>query len=183
MLRNAGLRSPMQLWVGNLVIATSNFVGVIIPVKLIERLGRKLLICISCFGMICASVMLSLLIMFAAEISAFVPFDPGYLSIAVLVLYVVSFAVGLGPIVGLMTVELAPSSHRGAVVSVAFSVNYISNLAIAQYANLVVLEVYYFPFAVFCAFGVLFTCLCVVETKGKNENEIQTALQRKLNMK
>ena len=176
MLRNAGLKSSFQLWIGNILLAATNFFGVLIPVNLIEKLGRKLLIYLSCLGMIVASVILSFVLMFSKEIGS----SAGYLSIIILVIYVISFATGLGPIVGLLTVELSPSSHRGIIVSVAFFINYIANLFVAQYATYVVQTLYYIPFAGICLFGIIFTYFCIVETKGKKENDIQADILGKV---
>eukprot|EP01083_Nonionella_stella_P014803 41454_1 len=176
MLKGAGLKSPLLLWIGNVLIASTNFFGVLIPVQLIEKIGRKLLIYLSCFGMIIASVLLSMVLMFANDIGSLA----GYLSISLLVFYVISFAVGLGPIVGLLTVELAPSSHRGTIVSVAFFINYSANLCIAQYTNEVVKYLYYMPFAAVCLLGIMFTFMCVIETQAKTETEIQLELLRKV---
>merc|ERR1712154_494557 len=151
MLQNAGLTSSFQRWIGNILIASSNFFGVLIPVNLIEKVGRKLLIYLSCFGMIIASISLSIVLMFASSIGS----SAGYLSIVLLICYVISFAMGLGPIVGLLTVELSPSSHRGTIVSVAFFINYSANLFVAQFANKVVEYVYYIPFAAVCLLGII----------------------------
>eukprot|EP01083_Nonionella_stella_P104246 298528_1 len=172
MLQNAGLTSSSQLWIGNILIASSNFFGVLIPVKLIEKIGRKLLIYLSCGGMIIAEILLSLTMMFAEDMGS----AAGYLSIIILILYVLCFAMGLGPIVGLLTVELSPSSHRGLIVSVAFFINYSANLFVAQFANQVVEYVYYIPFAGICALGIIFIYFCLPETKGKKENDIQAEI-------
>eukprot|EP01084_Bolivina_argentea_P000953 1747_1 len=126
--------------------------------------------------MIIASVLLSMVLMFANDIGSLA----GYLSISLLVFYVISFAVGLGPIVGLLTVELAPSSHRGTIVSVAFFINYSANLCVAQYTNEVVKYLYYMPFAAVCLLGIMFTFMCVIETQAKTETEIQLELLRKV---
>eukprot|EP01084_Bolivina_argentea_P066534 121284_1 len=177
MLQNAGLKSAVGLWIGNILIASSNFLGVLIPVKLIEKLGRKKLIYMSCCGMIIASIFLSIVLFFADDIKAV----SGYLSIIILICYVISFAMGLGPIVGLLTVELSPSASRGSIVSIAFFINYLANLFVAQYANMVVAYAFYLPFAVICFLGILFTWFMIPETKGKNENDIQLALYKKVN--
>mmetsp|Transcript_16865 Transcript_16865/g.26828 ORF Transcript_16865/g.26828 Transcript_16865/m.26828 type:complete len:696 (+) Transcript_16865:31-2118(+) len=176
MLQNAGLTSSIQLWLGNVLLAATNFFGVLIPVKLVEKLGRKLLLYLSCAGMMMASVALSAVLMFAKQLGD----ASGYLSIIILVAYVVSFAMGLGPIVGLLTVELSPSENRGTIVSVAFFINYLANLLVAQYANLVVQYIFYVPFAGICLIGIAFTFFCLVETKGQKENDIQRLLARKI---
>lgn len=175
-LQNAGLKSSVQLWSGNVLIASTNFLGVMIPVRLVERLGRKWLIYLSCSGMICASIMLSAILVFQEDIG----YLSGYISVTLLICYVISFAMGLGPIVGLLTVELCPSSYRGKVASVTFFVNYVANLFVAQYANAIVSYAYYFPFAGVCLVGIIFTKLAIVETKGKAESEIQNALLDKV---
>ena len=100
----------------------------------------------------------------------------GYLSIICLIAYVIAFEIGLGPISWLMMAEISPSSHRAQIVSIATFVNWGSNLLIAQFSADVVVYAQYFPFAIVCALGALFTLKIIPETKGKTEAEIQDAL-------
>ena len=53
-LKKAGLQSPLQLWLGTVLIATANFVAVLIPVQLMDKIGRKTLLLIWCT--VCRSV-------------------------------------------------------------------------------------------------------------------------------
>merc|ERR1712154_84543 len=51
---------------------------------------------------------------------------------------------------------------------------------IAQFSPIIVEDAYYFPFAVICLWGILFTFLFLPETKGMTEKQIQNDLNEKV---
>lgn len=170
-LKHAGLNSNFELWAGSLLIAVANVLSVFPAVIFMDKLGRKKLLYISSFGMIAAALLFSISLYFHSTVWH-------YCSIGFLILYVVFFEFGLGPIPWLMMVEIAPIAFRGSIVSLATFTNWMCNLLIAQFANNVVKIAYYFPFAVVAFLGVLFTWKFIPETKEKSEKEIQRELQK-----
>merc|ERR1711902_9024 len=100
---------------------------------------------ISLIGMILSSIAFSVCIQFGYS----------YLAVGSLILYVFSFELGVGPIPWLMMAEIAPSSHRAMIVSAASFVNWGSNLCIAQFANVIVEQFQFYPFAIVCFIGLL----------------------------
>ena len=176
-LKSAGLTSKMDLWIGNIAIALANLLSVFIPVYLMDKWGRKKLLNVSLVGMIIASVLFSIFLNLNDKYGENGENEIyGYLSVASLIFYVVSFELGLGPIPWLMMAEITPSSHRAKIVSVATFFNWGSNLCIAQFANDIVNKAQFFPFAIVCIFGMLFIKFVVPETKGKTEMQIQQEL-------
>lgn len=100
-------------------------------------------------------------------------------SIGFLVLFVIGFEIGLGPIPWLMMAELAPMQFRGPIVSVATMMNWTGNFVIAQFSPLAMTtDVKLFGFAIFTFLGILFTLRYIPETSGKSATEIQKALNR-----
>ena len=165
-LMNAGFDSVDELWAGNVAIAVANFLSVLLPVYLMDKWGRKTLLNISLMGMILSSIGFSICIMMGYS----------YMSVVLLVFYVVAFELGVGPIPWLMMAEITPSSHRATIVSVATFINWTSNLCIAQFATVIVERFQYYPFAAVCFIGLLMVKKCVPETKGKTEAQIQQEL-------
>jgi len=165
-LMNAGFDSVFELWLGNVAIAVANFLSVLLPVYLMDKWGRKQLLNISLMGMIVSSIGFSIC----------VEMGYNYLSVIFLILYVISFELGVGPIPWLMMAEISPSSHRAVIVSVATFCNWGSNLCIAQFATVIVERFQYYPFAVVCFVGVVAVKKFVPETKGKTEMQIQEEL-------
>jgi len=165
-LMNAGFESVDALWAGNVAIAFANFLSVLLPVYLMDKWGRKTLLNISLMGMILSSIGFSICIMAGYS----------YLSVVLLILYVISFELGVGPIPWLMMAEITPSSHRATIVSVATFMNWGSNLCIAQFASVIVERFQYYPFAMVCFIGLIMVKKFVPETKGKTEMQIQQEL-------
>jgi len=170
-LKKAGLTSDLALWLGSTGISLANFFAVFIAVATIDRAGRKMLLIISCSLMMAASVLVSVAIMLESE-GVFWQ----YSSILFLVLFVIGFEVGLGPIPWLMMAELSPIEYRGLIVSIATACNWGANLLIAQFSGPIVDSVYFYPFATVCLVGILFTIRFIPETNGKTAAEIQKAL-------
>jgi len=173
-LADAGITSDTGKWLGTTGIDLANFLGVFIPVVFIDRAGRRMLLLISAVIMIIASVGVSVaIIMNDAKSNVLWQ----YSSIGFLIVFVVGFEVGLGPIPWLMMAELAPMKYRGPIVSVATLMNWTSNLLIAQFSGLVMgSDVKLFGFAVCTFCGILFTLRFIPETNGKTADQIQRAL-------
>ena len=170
-LKKAGLTSDLQIWLGSLGIGIANFFAVFIAVFSIDRAGRKVLLILSCIIMGSASILTSIAIELEGDGSFW-----SYASIGFLVLFVVGFEVGLGAIPWLMMAELAPMQYRGAIVAIATASNWGSNLLIAQFTAPVVKYLYFYPFAIVCGLGMLFTMKLIPETNGKTAAEIQKEL-------
>ena len=118
-LKNAGLKSDLAIWLGSTAISVANFFAVFIAVFSIDRAGRKLLLILSCIIMGSASILVSIAIQLEKH-GAFWQ----YSSIAFLILFVIGFEVGLGAIPWLMMAELAPMRYRGPIVAIATASNW-----------------------------------------------------------
>lgn len=90
------------------------------PIVLVDRLGRKQLLTISCF---CAFVSL---VLAGYSLDA----NMGTLSSISTTTFVMSFAIGLGPIPFIMIPEVSPSYGVSSISSVAFSLNWICNFLV-----------------------------------------------------
>jgi MFS family permease len=107
-------------WWAPLALAVLNVLMTVVSIWLMDRAGRRPLLLGSVF-----TCVLSLL---AATVAGALEYTT-IASIAVLS-YVAGFAVGLGPVPWLMMSELFPPASVAAAVSLAVSVNWLSNFAV-----------------------------------------------------
>lgn len=139
------------------VIATTGFA------PLADILGRKTVLLASIGGMGTSSVLL------AIGIRASIPI----LSAIAVLLFVASFAFGLGPVPFILASELVGAEAVGATQSWALAANWISTFIIAQFFPLVNERlgkgVVYFVFAGLAALFFVFVGWYVPETKGKKD--------------
>ena len=99
---------------------------------------------------------------------------------AVQVLFVMTFGLGLGPVTWLLPAELFPMRKRAAATGLATAVNWLANFAMGQVflpCLATPLGSYAFvPFALVLAGGLVFVHRCVPETRGKTLEQIEREL-------
>ncbi|KIX00666.1 uncharacterized protein Z518_09731 [Rhinocladiella mackenziei CBS 650.93] len=139
------------------VVATTGFA------PLVDVLGRKPCILASIGGMGISSVLL------AIGIQSSIPI----LSAISVLLFVASFAFGLGPVPFILSSELVGSEAVGATQSWALAANWISTFIVAQFFPMVNERlgkgVVYFVFAAIAGAFFVFVSWYVPETKGKKD--------------
>ncbi|KAI6043128.1 general substrate transporter [Pisolithus marmoratus] len=104
----------------SLAITVVNFLMTFPPIFLIERLGRKQLMQLSVAGAI------------LSHLAVGYGLDAGMVSISsiAITVFVMSFAIGLGPVPFVIIPEVAPSHASSSISSVALSVNWIMNFVV-----------------------------------------------------
>ncbi|CAI9100361.1 OLC1v1037341C1 [Oldenlandia corymbosa var. corymbosa] len=169
--RRAGVSSN----VANVFVGISNLIGSVIALALMDKLGRRVLLLWSFFGMAAAMA----LQVFAASLPAL---NSGafYFSVAGMLMFVLTFAVGAGPVPGLLIPELLPSLIRAKAMAFCMSVHWVLNFFVGlMFLRLLELfgpQLLYSFFGTFCLMAVVFVKRNVVETKGKSLQEIEIAL-------
>ncbi|KAG2233956.1 general substrate transporter [Thamnidium elegans] len=144
-----------------IVTTVVNFVSTIISLILIDRMGRRPLLLIAEAGACIFSVLL---------IIGYV-YSIGALLIVAVFGYVLSFAIGVGPIPWMITSEMSPVYASSAVGSVATAVNWAMNFLIGQCFPVIFAKIQGYSFAIFAAIAALafvFTWLRVPETKNRS---------------
>ena len=135
---------------------------------MMEKAGRRVWLLASSFGMSISAVLLSYAYFSAAS---------NNLRILLVMMYVASFAVGMGPMPWLVCSEIFPAAIRSSAVSMATTANWANAfLVTASYPLLEealgVWGVYAMYAAVIVA-GMLYVALCLPETAGKSLEEIE----------
>lgn len=162
----------------SIIIGVVNFISTFIATAVIDRLGRKMLLYVSSVSMIITLVTLGAYFYLKAamvDVSSC-----GWLPLACLVIYVLGFSIGFGPIPWLMLGEILPSKIRGTAASVATGFNWACTFIVTKtFHNIIdAIDLYgtFWLFAIICVFGLIFVILFVPETRGKSLEEIEKKL-------
>ncbi|KAG6503037.1 probable plastidic glucose transporter 2 isoform X1 [Zingiber officinale] len=159
----------------NICVGFANLSGSIVAMLLMDKLGRRVLLLGSFLGMAAAMVLQAVATNFHQEGSWHV-----YLSVCGMLLFVLTFALGAGPVPGLLLPEIFPSRIRAKAMALCMSVHWVVNFFVGLFF-LRLLEqlgakILYSIFASFCLMAALFVAKNVVETKGKSLQEIEISL-------
>lgn len=157
-----------------IIIGASQVPATIVGSLLVDRLGRKVLLCISGTLHVISTASLGFYYYATAsqESNSF-----GWVPVASLVIFIIGFSVGWGPIPWLMVAEITPQTSRSATSALATAFNWTCaflitknfeslNEAITKHGTFLL-------FAAFALLSIIFTVFCLPETKGKSEEEIQ----------
>ena len=98
----------------------------IIAILLLDRVGRRPLLLMGLIGMIFSLILLGV-VFFLPNLTT----SLGELSTIALMIYVGSFAIGLGPVFWLVISEIYPLKVRGLAMGIASEANWSSNLFVA----------------------------------------------------
>ncbi|KAH6755023.1 Major facilitator superfamily protein [Perilla frutescens var. hirtella] len=169
--RRAGVSSNLA----NVSVGMANLVGSVIALALMDKLGRKALLLWSFFGMAVSTVLQVL----AAASPASNPV--GFLmSVGGMMLFVLMFAVGAGPVPGLLLPEIFPNRIRAKAMAFCMSVHWVINFLVGllflRLLDRMGPQLLYSMFGSFCLVAVVFVKRNVLETKGKSLQEIEIAL-------
>ncbi|HKP88402.1 MAG TPA: sugar porter family MFS transporter [Thermoleophilaceae bacterium] len=170
-MQDTGLSSSNSI-LYSVFIGVINLGMTIVSLRLVDRLGRRPLLIASLVGMFGSLLVLGLA--FVAEWSSVV-------ILLFILLYIVAFAVGMGPVFWVLLGEIFPSQNRAAGVSAGSTMNWTANFAVSL-AFLPLLGAIgtgqtFWIFAVVCAFGIWFVGRYVPETKDREFPEVDAELQ------
>jgi sugar porter (SP) family MFS transporter len=156
-------------------IGCTNVFFTIVAILLLDRLGRRFFLIAGTSTLTVALVGLG--IFFA---SSGVQHAVGWLALACLLVYIMGFAVGLGPVFWLMISEIFPLQMRGPAMAVCTMFNWGFNFLIS-YTFLTLTDVLtkqgaFWLYAFFGVCAVVFFVTLVPETKDRSLEEIQADL-------
>jgi len=122
----AGLGSASVAILATLGVGIVNVLMTIVALRLVDRVGRRPLLLTGLAGMIVSLVVLGLAFRVPALSGRL-----AWITATSLMIYVGSFAVGLGPVFWLLISEIYPLQVRGVAMSVATLANWAANLLVA----------------------------------------------------
>jgi len=141
-----------------------------VSLVLVERAGRKTLMIIGLCVMLVSTIMILVCLVAAASVPAL-----AYLSIAMVILFVIGFATGPGSIPWFFVTELFNQSGRPIATSIAVVTNWSANFLVGLgFSPLqLILGPYVFIIFILAQFGfIIYVWLQVPETKNKTIEEI-----------
>lgn len=167
----AGLGSDVGALLATVGVGTVNVLATVAALYLIDRLGRRYLLLLGLFGMIVTLSTLSL---------GFRLGQGGWLtSVAVtsVFLYILFFAIGLGPGFWLLAAEIFPLEVRSLGMGIATLANWGFNLVVSLTFPMLLHSLggsgVFLLYALFSVMGWFFIKRFVPETKGKTLEEIE----------
>lgn len=150
-----------------------NVLMTVITVPLMDIAGRRLLLLIPMIAMIVDLIVMTVCLVLQASGES--PPAIAYVSIACVIIYVVAFAVGLGPIPMMIGAELFRQGPRPKAMAFAGVINWVGTFIIAMGFESVQKAAQQFTFLIFVVLLIGFTAFTyffVPETKNKTFEEI-----------
>ncbi|MGC2401572.1 MAG: sugar porter family MFS transporter [Acidobacteriaceae bacterium] len=158
----------------NVAIGIVNFLGTILALAAIDRVGRKPLLMISAGVMALCQITLG----FAFSLTN----PPALIIVCSMLICVAVFAIGLGPATWVLLSELFPTRIRGRAMSIANGSLWIACCALtASFLSLVkafTISGAFWLYAVMCVLAFVLVWRVVPETKGKSLEEIEAIWKR-----
>ncbi|MFF1696396.1 sugar porter family MFS transporter [Streptomyces sp. NPDC058257] len=170
-IQQTGLNASNSIFY-SVFIGAINLVMTLAAIRLVDRAGRRIMVLVSLALMAVSIFMLGL---------AFVVGMSSVLTLLFMVIYIAAYAGGLGPVFWTLLGEIFPPSVRAEGSSVATAVNWVSNfivsLAFLPLAAAIGQGETFWIFAGICAVAFFFVGRYLPETKGRDPEQIQSALQ------
>jgi MFS transporter, SP family, galactose:H+ symporter len=170
----AGFQSAQASITATAGVGLVNVIMTIVSIPLVDRVGRRPLLLSSLTGMLLSLVLLAI---------GFALGGPAlkWIGVLSLVVYIASFAIGLGPVFWLLISEIFPLNIRGQAASIATTANWLSNF----FVSLTFLSLLnglgnvwtFLLYAVLSAAGLWYCFALVPETKGVPLERIERNLQ------
>lgn len=185
---SAGFATPAaQTTATTWAVGGVNVAATFIAIAFIDRLGRRPLLLAGLAGMGLALLAVGIAFLSidgqpAGSEAAAGPTAAGIVTLIALVVFIVSFAFSLGPVVWTVINEIFPGRVRGRAVAVATAVNWGSAFLVSQFF-LTLIEAIgtsatFWLFAFFCLAGWIWVWRAVPETKGHTLEEIERSWSR-----
>jgi sugar porter (SP) family MFS transporter len=165
-------------------VGAVNVLATLIAIAFIDRLGRRKLLLAGLVGMGVSLLVVGAAFQFieqaqgAAADTGGGPSAAGIVTLLALVVFIVSFAFSLGPVVWTVINEIFPGRIRGRGVALATAVNWGAAFLVSQcflpLVDAMGSALTFWLFALFCGVGWVWIYYSVPETKGQSLEQIET---------
>lgn len=166
----AGFSSASTAILATSIVGVVNVLSTILSLFLVDRLGRRPLLLSGVFGMIVTLAAMGIIFLIG-------PQHAGWFVLICLLVYILSFAIGMGPVFWLMSAEMFPNRLRGSGASIAAISNWGANLLVSiTFLTLIGVAGKPLTFWIYAFLAVLAFLFCwwlVPETKGKTLERIE----------
>jgi sugar porter (SP) family MFS transporter len=173
-LSDTGMGNAAAL-AATVVVGTTNLAFTVVAVLLLDKVGRRALLLVGTAGLLVALVVLGVYFSSTA-----LQDQAGWMALGGLVLFMASFAIGLGPVFWLMISEIYPVGIRGKAMAVCTIANWGANFLVAQtfltLSDGIGRQGVFFLYAALGVLSLLFFAKKVPETRNRSLEEIQEDL-------
>ncbi|XP_034254858.1 facilitated trehalose transporter Tret1-like isoform X2 [Thrips palmi] len=171
---HAGIESNLS----TVIVGVCQILATYVSTLMIDRLGRRLLLIFSGAMMALSGALLGVYfyIQETGDASSI-----GWLPITCMVVFIIVFSLGYGPIPWLYMSEVFSDQIKETAMSIATVVNWVAVFVVTKFYSDLVNSVHtygtFWIFTIISIIGCFFTFFCVVETKGKDISEVLAELR------
>jgi sugar porter (SP) family MFS transporter len=154
-----------------LSVGITNVIFTIVAVLILDKVGRRPLLIVGTIG--CVIALVALGVFFA---SSTLKHDAPGVALICLIVYIASFAVGLGPVFWLMISEIFPLKVRSAAMSASTVANWAANFVVSTFfltlTGAITIQGTFWLYAGFGVAAIVFFAFRLPETKNRSLEEI-----------
>lgn len=169
----------MSTSLSSIILGVAHVLATFLATVIVDRAGRKILLLISSVIMTTCLIALGIYFYLSDSDSTTVR-NLGWLPLTSLSVYILSFAIGFGPIPWVIVSEVFSNDIKAFAGSVTGSTNWILAFIVTNTYGILSSSIgtgeTFWMFAVLSAVGFIFVFLIVPETRGKTLSEIQDLL-------
>lgn len=165
--------------VSSIIIGAVQFASSFVTPLIVDRLGRKILLIFSAIGMFISETALGVYFYLNDETDTDVE-GISWLPVVSLVLYIITYNCGFGPLPWTVMGEIFPSNVRSVASATTASICWLLGFILTKFFSQVSDEIgmagSFWLFAGFCVLAAVFVITYVPETKGKTLAQIHVEL-------
>lgn len=173
--------SDMSTYMSTILIGLIQVASTILTSATVEKLGRKPLLLVSSIGS-CSSILIIGLYFYLKKSKIYNVESLFWLPVVCLMIYIISFNVGLGPLPWTIVSEIFPPNVKSEAAAltafVCFLASFVVTLGFPTMAQSFGMAQCFWLFGFCCILGSIFIYAAVPETKGKTLSEIQQVLTK-----
>lgn len=171
--------SAVEENLSTIIVGIVNIVSIFIATALIDRLGRKILLYLSSVTMTVTVFTLGTFF-YVRDVMNINVDELGWLPLTSLMLYLLGFSLGFGPIPWLMMGEILPAKIRGPAASICTAFNWLCTFLVTKTFQNILDNIgphgTFWLFGSICFVGLFFVIVFVPETRGKSLEQIENNL-------
>jgi len=160
-----------------IIIGIDMLFAVLLTSFLIDRLGRRMLLFISLLGLALCLAALGTFFYLQEMNDGITPSGMGWIPLVTLMLFMILYNIGIGPLAWFLMSELIPTDVKGPASAALTSFNWLLAFIVTKtfgdFINLFGIYSCFWFFSGVCIVGLIFCHCFVPETKGKTLEEIQ----------
>ncbi|CAG7828152.1 unnamed protein product, partial [Allacma fusca] len=169
--------AQLDNYYATIIVGVVQVIAATVAALVVDKSGRRFLLLLSEIFMVLSLGALGLFFYLKITDPTLAANDLGWLPLTSLIVYVVSYSIGLGPITYMIMGELLPHHVKGLASSILTSIKWLLGFAVTLFFEDILLSLGddggFWLFAGFCFLGGIFVLFFVPETKGKTLEEIQ----------